>query len=317
MEADALVTTKPPIISVKSSTVSKEFLRGLIREEKVHPMGDLWNDCSPMADLYMRLGESAASGEFHLPAEKKPLPPRREIFAQLNPANPDAALISIQAAYTNKISSNVVEIITCRDVPYEEPHTVVLYSLSAWKDSGKGLSYPFIKDVSAEIGKRRPEIKTYVTLSPITGLRDWVINKLDQAFLNNFDRNHAITRKAEALKADILRSEEASPDKCLYVEPGLAWRRRLLDAEVRAAAALYVIYGEERVARLHQRNGAVVYRLCVGANRTARGCRESFGLMMNYLYKAGSSVAPVRTVEAIDGGLPYSQKMAALLLPRQ
>jgi malonyl-CoA decarboxylase len=62
--------------------------------------------------------------------------------------------------------------------------------------------------------------------------------------------------------------------------------------EVRALAAYYVLQAKREndmpvdpVARFHLGNGASLYQIHEGADLSARGQKQSYGLMVNYLYE--------------------------------
>jgi malonyl-CoA decarboxylase len=81
-------------------------------------------------------------------------------------------------------------------------------------------------------------------------------------------------------------------------------------------AAMYLVYlspaaGGDAVARFHLDNGARLERLNPNANLSAKGLKQSAGLMVNYLYDVDS----VETCHErfVQGQVVHSRALSALL----
>ena len=128
-----------------------------------------------------------------------------------------------------------------------------------------------VEDLAREI----PTLKTFVTLSPVPGFTRW----LDRE--RRADAPQGLTREdVEALR--LLDDPDWAGDKA----KSDAVRRALLPA----AAAYFLRAKNERgrpldpVARFHLGNGARLERINFLGDASAKGLRQSCGLMVNYLY---------------------------------
>jgi len=194
----------------------------------------------------------------------------RRCFGFFHPAMPDEPLIFVQVALTRQISAAIAPILEepVRDDP--EPTTAIFYSIS---NCQKGLSgIPFgnllIKRVVTELHRELPSLTTFSTLSPIPGLRRW-IERADASQ----------TGLSVADRADLQAPDWRTHPDSATLEAGL----------LRAAARYLTTAPEGRgldpVAHFHLSNGARVERINRCANLSANGLAESYGLMVNYLYR--------------------------------
>jgi malonyl-CoA decarboxylase len=177
-------------------------------------------------------------------------PTDRRCFAFFHPAMPDEPLIFVEVALTRGIPGSVQAILT-QDRAALDPgdaDTACFYSISNCQDGLAGISFgnSLIKQVAEDLSRELPQLKTFVTLSPIPGLSAWM-----QA------------EGVEAASSDALRAIAA---------------RYLLSAKRGNGTPL------DPVARFHLKNGASVHDLHAGADLSARGLDQSGGAMVNYLY---------------------------------
>ena len=138
-----------------------------------------------------------------------------------------------------------------------------------------------------------PSLKTFVTLSPIPGFRNWLEDKIR----NNREGGHfyddsIISKKDLLILSESGLSAKEGPWNSLltnlqelddYGDPGL--RKVLMKLACR-----YLLVEKHRgrpldsVTRFHVGNGAVVHRINFGADLTRKGVKNSFGIMVNYRY---------------------------------
>ncbi|MFQ5551555.1 MAG: malonyl-CoA decarboxylase domain-containing protein, partial [Gemmatimonadales bacterium] len=146
-----------------------------------------------------------------------------------------------------------------------------------------------IKRVVDDLARELPNLKTFATLSPITGFRDWVREHSngDQMTLFNdgeFQSLEAITGEADPIAA--IESLLGQPD----------WMNRsdltsVLEPILMRLCARYLVQSRDgqrarnRVAHFHLSNGARIERIDWLADTSPRGLEQSAGLMVNYLYK--------------------------------
>ena len=231
------------------------ILEKIIRYEAVHAIRD-WND------LRARIDSSD-----------------RRCYAFFHPALDDDPLIFVEVALTRGIPAAIEPILTGKreELELERVTTAVFYSISNCQRGLAGVSFGnfLIKQVVEEVSREMPKLSTFVTLSPAPNFAEWlkrertteasrVLNDDDRAALMALDRpDWWLDRAAtEALRDPLMR-----------------------------AAAYYYLRGRtargtprDSVARFHLGNGARLERLNFLADISERALRQSYGLMVNYLY---------------------------------
>ncbi|WP_163847072.1 malonyl-CoA decarboxylase [Pseudooceanicola aestuarii] len=179
-------------------------------------------------------------------------PTDRRCFAFFHPAMPDEPLIFVEVALTKGIPGSVQRLLAEDRAPLaaEEADTAVFYSISNCQDGLAGISFgnSLIKQVAEDLAAELPDLKTFVTLSPIPLLTRWL--------------------------------QEEGTDPTTLDDAGLraAAARFLLTAK-RADGLPY-----DPVSRFHLGNGAYVHAVHSGADTSAKGMAESAGAMVNYRY---------------------------------
>lgn len=235
------------------------FNRGFLTLERI--------DWSSPAALLEKLIEYEAVHEINgfEDLRRRVLPPDRRCYAYLHPAMPDDPLIFVEVALMRGLPDSVQAIMADGRTPISaaEADTAVFYSISNCQPGLAGISFGnlLIKNVVAELCRDLPDLTTFVTLSPIPGLRRWLER-----------RATAGDRQAGAL---IAAEEPVGPE----------------DGAAMARAARYLLIERDArgrpldpVARFHLGNGAEAHRLIAEADLSRRGLRQSLGLMVNYLY---------------------------------
>ncbi|SED57364.1 malonyl-CoA decarboxylase [Rhodobacter sp. 24-YEA-8] len=203
-------------------------------------------------------------------------PGDRRCYGFFHPQLTDEPLIFVEVALTRASPDNVAELLdlTRRPIRAEEADTAVFYSISNTQKGLAGVSFGnfLIKQVVEELKAECPNIRTFVTLSPVPGFAAW----LDAQ------------RRDEA--SDLIRPEQrlafAALDRPGWHENGADIRAPLL-----AAAATYFLSARDKagrvidpVARFHLGNGARLERLNFLGDVSENGLKQSHGLMVNYLY---------------------------------
>lgn len=193
----------------------------------------------------------------------------RACFAFFHPAMPDDPLVFVEVAFTDELPDAIAPLLLQDRKPAcpREMDTVVFYSISNCHSGLAGISFGnfLIKQVVEEVRREHPNIRTFVTLSPIPGFSAWLGDA---------------------------RLEE-------LIDPGLVGKVRepvsqVVQAEVRDAlmklCAHYLLreksgaLARDPVARFHLGNGARLHRLHWAADLTTKGRQQSAGIMVNYLY---------------------------------
>ena len=182
-------------------------------------------------------------------------PTDRRCFAFFHPAMPDEPVIFVEVALTRGIPGSVQGLLAEGREEGEAAlaDTAVFYSISNCQEGLAGISFgnSLIKQVVADLSAELPGLKTFVTLSPIPGLRRWMdAEKIDPTRLDD----------------EALRKTAAT---------------YLLTAKRDGGMPL------DPVARFHLGNGAQLHAIHANADISAKGRAESCGAMVNYLYDLG------------------------------
>ena len=179
-------------------------------------------------------------------------PDDRRCFAFFHPAMPDEPLIFVEVALTkgtpNSIQSVLLE---NRDaMAAEKADTAAFYSISNCQVGLAGISFgnSLIKTVVQHLLRELPQIRNFVTLSPIPGLVKWLRET------GNFDAD-ATAETHMKLAAHYL-----------------------LNAKHHRGPP------HDPVARFHLNNGALVGAVHANADKSKNGMAQSCGVMVNYRY---------------------------------
>ena len=101
----------------------------------------------------------------------------RHLYAFFHPALPDDPLIFVEVALTREIPAAIGPILAEeREIlPPEKAKVAVFYSISNCQKGLRGVSFGnfLIKTVVEELRESVPTLDSFVTLSPLPGLRDW------------------------------------------------------------------------------------------------------------------------------------------------
>lgn len=188
----------------------------------------------------------------------------RRCYAFFHPRLESEPLIFVEVALTTELSASIEPLLdeTAAPADLARATTAIFYSISNTQAGLRGVSFgdSLIKHVVETLKAEFPRLKTFATLSPIPGLRAWM-NK------------HAPAELLSALEDPLSLGPKSRPRAQL-----LAWAARYLGRETDNGKPL------DPVARFHLGNGARVERLNWAADPSAKGVRQSFGLMVNYLY---------------------------------
>ena len=188
----------------------------------------------------------------------------RRCYGFFHPRLPGEPLIFVEVALINEVAASITPLLDEAAAPadLDRATTAIFYSISNTQSGLRGVSFgdSLIKRVVECLHEEFPRLKTFATLSPIPGLRAWL------------NRN---------APAELLQAWEATPDMAEKSPPRVAlkqWAARYLGSELQDGKPL------DAVARFHLGNGARVERLNWAADPSAKGFRQSYGLMVNYLY---------------------------------
>src|SRR6478735_5573628 len=102
----------------------------------------------------------------------------RRCFAFFHPAMPDEPLIFVEVALTTTIPGAIAPLLADdrRPISPERARTAVFYSISNCQVGLKGISFGnfLIKQVAEELKRDLPNLRTFVTLSPVPDFASWL-----------------------------------------------------------------------------------------------------------------------------------------------
>lgn len=179
-------------------------------------------------------------------------PADRRCFAFFHPSMPDEPLIFVEVALTNGVPNSIQSVLSDEReaMGVEDADTAVFYSISNCQTGLVGISFgnSLIKQVARDLSHDLPNIRAFVTLSPIPGLMRWLQGE-------GIPGSGGDPQGVERLAAKYLLYAKA-PDG-LPLDP---------------------------VARFHLGNGALVHAIHSDADLSETGLAQSSGVMVNYKY---------------------------------
>ena len=189
----------------------------------------------------------------------------RRCYGFFHPRLPDDPLIFVEVALMHEtvgcITPLLDESADAQDL--NAATTAIFYSISNTQQGLRGVSFgdSLIKRVVEILKGEFPKLKIFVTLSPIPGLRAWVGKKAPEL-------------ASQLQDLDILNLPEKSPLKLSLLQQAAHYLgREMTDTKP-----------VDSVAKFHLGNGARVERLNWAGDPSAKGLKQSYGLMVNYLY---------------------------------
>jgi malonyl-CoA decarboxylase len=178
-------------------------------------------------------------------------PEDRRCFAFFHPLIPNEPLIFVEVALSNNMPESIKEVIKIdRSVTLDQDiNTAIFYSISNCQEGLSGISFGnfLIKNVAHQLKQEIEGLNRFATLSPAPGFTKWLKE-------NSIDQN---------IQEDIL------------LKQALVY---LIDSD-RADG-----FPNDPVAKFHLGNGAIIERVNLNADLSAKGIEQSKGIMVNYLY---------------------------------
>jgi malonyl-CoA decarboxylase len=241
------------------------ILEKIIRYEAVHEIRD-WND------LRSRLE-----------------PSDRRCFAFFHPQLVDEPLIFVEVALTTAIPDAIGPLLETdrKPIPAKDATTAVFYSISNTQKGLAGVTFGnfLIKQVVEDLKRDLPNLKTFVTLSPVPGFSRWLAEQRQAA---RTEADGAGGPATDLLSEDAREALDALDELGWSDDPE---RRDAVRGALLQSAAVYFLKAKgsggrpvDPVARFHLGNGARLERLNAFGDLSPKAVRQSHGLMVNYLY---------------------------------
>lgn len=242
------------------------ILEKLMGYEAVHPI-ESWNDLRNRLDT------------------------DRRCYAFFHPRMPNEPLIFVEIALLKGVPASVQSLLD-EKAPVRDPRTAdtaIFYSISNTQHGLRGISFGnlLLKRVIEDLRRDLPQLRVFATLSPLPGFRAWLeqVEAEGAAPLATPDA----ARLAQAFGSDTsevtLTAALTRPD--WPSEPRLS---EALRAPLEKLCARYLLKEKsggqllDPVANFHLTNGARVNRLFWLGDTSARGMRQSYGMMVSYRY---------------------------------
>jgi len=192
----------------------------------------------------------------------------RRLYAFFHPALDDDPLIFVEVALTEKVPNRIQDLLSESRAVLDpvSARAAVFYSISNCQDGLRGVSFGnfLIKQVVEELQREFSQITTFVTLSPVPGLRKWVSQQV---------REGALSARQLAAAQALEQGDLANPG---LIELAAQY---LVKARGKNGGAF------DPVARFHLGNGARLEAIHTQADTSAKGIEGSWGVMVNYLYE--------------------------------
>jgi malonyl-CoA decarboxylase len=213
----------------------------------------------------------------------------RRCYGFFHPSLPDEPLIFVEVALLDDIAGCITPLLDESAVAADvnKATTAIFYSISNTQQGLRGVSFgdSLIKRVVDTLKEEFPRLKTFATLSPIPGFRSWLgknaaqlLDKLDEKAKTALGRAIGFEPPTAGHFLSALDAAPHLPDKSPVRQMLLRCAGHYLGQATDGGKPV------DAVARFHLGNGARVERLNWGGDPSPKGIKQSWGLMVNYLY---------------------------------
>ena len=213
----------------------------------------------------------------------------RRCYAFFHPRLPDDPLIFVEVALLDDIAHSITPLLdeSADAADLNKATTAIFYSISNTQGGLRGVSFgdSLIKRVVETLKDEFPKLKTFATLSPIPGFRSWLGKNAASMLEKLDDKARTALGRAVGFEPpgpghflgaldDALTLPAKSPVRLMLMHCAAHYLGQALDDGKPVDA----------VARFHLGNGARVEHLNWAGDPSAKGVKQSYGLMVNYLY---------------------------------
>jgi malonyl-CoA decarboxylase len=223
----------------------------------------------------------------------------RRCYAFFHPVLPDEPVIFIEVALTRGVSTRVQPLLELNSEVADPASAdcAIFYSITNCQEGLRGVSFGnlLIKQVAEDLGREFPRLKTFATLSPVPGFRQWLVEK--------------------SVECPALGELLARIDTPGWLDDAAAAAE--IQRQLIRLCAHYLLYAKQGrdpldpVARFHLGNGARLERLNWLGDTSPSGMRRAAGLMVNYVYRLGE-VERNHEAYARDGRVAAARRFEVL-----
>ena len=213
----------------------------------------------------------------------------RRCYGFFHPRMPGEPLIFVEVALVDSMADSITPLLdeSADAADLNKATTAIFYSISNTQVGLRGVSFgdSLIKHVVETLQAEFPRLRMFATLSPIPGFRAWLGKNAAPLLERLDDKTRAELGRAVGFEPVTATHLLAAMEKPLELDAKSPVRQVLVQY-----AAHYL--GRElangkpldAVARFHLGNGARVERLNWGGDPSVKGVKQSYGVMVNYLY---------------------------------
>ena len=204
----------------------------------------------------------------------------RRCYGFFHPALPNQPLIFIEIALVQGLPAKVQPLLDPK-TPVLDPTTAdcaAFYSITNCHDGLRGVSFGnmLIKHVVEELRRDFPRLKTFATVSPVSGFAEW-LTKTEPAL--TIDERRPMLRKVLDTFRGSRDDDEPAVAPSIQRELSQLCAHYLSDAKRDGKMPL------DPVARFHLANGARLERLNWMGDTSSAGLARSLGFTVNYVYR--------------------------------
>ena len=213
----------------------------------------------------------------------------RRCYGFFHPRLPDVPLIFVEVALADAMVGDITPLLDEHAAAADpgKATTAIFYSISNTQPGLRGVSFgdSLIKRVVETLKQEFPKLRVFATLSPIPGFRSWLVANAAAMLEKLADKERGVLSRAIGPDPLTPASFLAAAEAALELPEKSPVRLMLLQC-----AAHYLGKGMtdakpiDPVARFHLGNGARIERLNWAADPSAKGLKQAYGLMVNYLY---------------------------------
>ena len=213
----------------------------------------------------------------------------RRCYGFFHPRLPDEPLIFVEVALLDTVAGCITPLLdeSADAADLNKATTAIFYSISNTQAGLRGVSFgdSLIKRVVETLKDEFPKLKVFATLSPIPGFRTWLAKNASAMLERLDDKQRTALGRAVGFEPPTAGHFLSALDNVLTLPEKSPVRVVLTQC-----AAHYLGVGVQdgkpldAVARFHLGNGARVEQLNWAGDPSPKGLKQSYGLMVNYLY---------------------------------
>ncbi|MEO5659017.1 MAG: malonyl-CoA decarboxylase [Polaromonas sp.] len=213
----------------------------------------------------------------------------RRCYGFFHPSLPGVPLIFVEVALVDGMAGDIMPLLDEQAAASDlrKATTAIFYSISNTQAGLRGVSFgdSLIKRVVETLMEEFPKLRTFATLSPIPGFRGWLGKNVAAMLQKLADKDRkALSREIDSdpvTAGNFLAAVETEldlPEKSPLRQMLLQCAAHYLGEGLKDGEPI------DPVARFHLGNGARIERINWAADPSAKGIKQSYGLMVNYLY---------------------------------